>query len=662
MRGYLAVLIDLGVDLRRLLRHIGVIALLLPLSTLAAPEQASAGHDWSVWGGQLRMRVDQTLLDQIGVDQLSISDGLETTSDPRPGMAIADTSVLEFRAINDSIQAFTAGRLPLLGEVTLHQGTLRHQLRGASIQAGASDLALRIVDGNGAVWFELDHLHYHLIADSDEFRAWNIDLRVSAELAERLGQPLAAGHFLGQVELQTRFRLSQTMGDDPPYCQPIRWPETYIDPENPDAGRYQADVTLNDAFLNNLTVSALRCETPTRACDGPGGTDARMVIAPSAELRNTNAANTAAIPWYRKFSGVFLPYGNDQHPFLVWNIYRIEENGKRLRQVGRSGVKHAYLTANSGCNGGCPNTHPQNNFNILWPNCQDTYGTGDNDNSTHLGPRSEIVPNAVIWGRCGSVYDVNCNGLNDFPTIGDFEYRTELRESAIDPNLHPQSSFHIEAWYLIRDDKNIFNSMGTRRFFPVYASAWFLSTSGQDFAQGPMVDNWVSPDSVGQLQRNRMLATTEGHLKMAVKVEPLAEGDYRYEYALANFDFARAITSGSEPNLRVLSNRGMLSIEMPLPQTATLFDTDFHDGDHDPDNDWVIERDGEVLRIRGDIDHTLDWATQFSFGFRSSQPPAPGLADLAIAETGVPSSYAISTLVPNRDADVLLVDSMEDEG
>lgn len=53
MRGYLAFVIDLGVDLRGLLRHIRILVLLLPLAVPGTParaEQAAASHDWSEIG------------------------------------------------------------------------------------------------------------------------------------------------------------------------------------------------------------------------------------------------------------------------------------------------------------------------------------------------------------------------------------------------------------------------------------------------------------------------------------------------------------------------------------------------------------------------------------------------------------------------------------
>jgi hypothetical protein len=87
------------------------------------------------------------------------------------------------------------------------------------------------------------------------------------------------------------------------------------------------------------------------------------------------------------------PYGNDQHPYLIWNLYRTNSDG-RLEQIGRSGVKHAWLTTN----GSCLDSTAEHDSHILGRGCLDTYGTGNNDTSSDLGPRSEIVPATGIWG------------------------------------------------------------------------------------------------------------------------------------------------------------------------------------------------------------------------------------------------------------------------
>ena len=72
----------------------------------------------------------------------------------------------------------------------------------------------------------------------------------------------------------------------------------------------------------------------------------RVVIAPSATLRNVG---TADVPWYPKFhTGVGetypQPYDRDQHPFLVWALYR--QTGEVFEQLAVSEAKHAFFTVN----------------------------------------------------------------------------------------------------------------------------------------------------------------------------------------------------------------------------------------------------------------------------------------------------------------------------
>ncbi|MDP1270723.1 hypothetical protein, partial [Klebsiella pneumoniae] len=70
-----------------------------------------------------------------------------------------------------------------------------------------------------------------------------------------------------------------------------------------------------------------------------GGTD-RIVI-PTARLQNSGAAD---VPWYRQFTGTFPPYNNDQHPYLMWNLY--QEKDGRFTQIAASALKHAFYTTN----------------------------------------------------------------------------------------------------------------------------------------------------------------------------------------------------------------------------------------------------------------------------------------------------------------------------
>ncbi len=630
------------------------ILLWLPLAVHAESTVVDSGDTgtdshFSVWEGQFRLQPELAIWRTLGVTAVTTDDGSAAPLQ----LTIANTSALEFAAPHGSLQSFTGGRLQLQGSVILHLGGDTMTLNSPQLRPSASGpLNLSLTDQDGVEWFALDHMHFRFNPLSDEFRLWNIDLRLGPALASLLGREEYLGHYLGQAEILTRFQQTRALAADPEFCQPIRWPGVPVDPAEPEGEKYEADVEL--IGLSGFTVH--RCNTESESCDGPGGVDAEMVITPAAELRNSNAPNTASVPWHEMFRGTFAPYGNDQHPFLIWNIYRIEADG-RLLQIARSGVKHAFLTVNSACQS-CPQTHPQNNFHILWPNCRDTYGTGDNDTNRRLGPRSEIAPHSVRWGRCGSVYDPGCFGVNSFPQIGRFDHRTRVRESELDLNLHVGASYQFEGWYLVREDVNIYNTMGARSFVPSYSNGWLLGNTGP-YSQGPVIDRWVDPAGTGLSERNRLLSTSEGQLKAAVKVMEIEPGQFLYHYAVANFTLAREITQGSEPNLRLLSNRGLSAFRLELPADATLESIRFHDGDNDPDNDWTHQRENATLRFDMSGDNPLNWGSLYSFSFRTDRAPLPGQLRFDMAEQGDPASHELTLLVPTLGPDDIFRDGAE---
>ena len=125
-------------------------------------------------------------------------------------------------------------------------------------------------------------------------------------------------------------------------------------------------------------------------------------MVPDATVGNVGVTE---VPWHEKFSGNFPPYDNDQHPYLVWNMYRLS-NGV-MEQIGISPLKHAFLTINNGCT--C------SDFHILGVGCNDTYGVLNNDSLGDLTLRPEITAYTGIWKRCGSIFDPDCDGLPNNP-------------------------------------------------------------------------------------------------------------------------------------------------------------------------------------------------------------------------------------------------------
>ncbi|MDP1270841.1 hypothetical protein, partial [Klebsiella pneumoniae] len=78
----------------------------------------------------------------------------------------------------------------------------------------------------------------------------------------------------------------------------------------------------------------------TVAYQGRQGVGGPIKVAPSATLKSLGFGDAAWIPKFQTLSFYDIPgYPRDQHPFLVWNMYRIADG--RIEQLGASGVKHA---------------------------------------------------------------------------------------------------------------------------------------------------------------------------------------------------------------------------------------------------------------------------------------------------------------------------------
>jgi hypothetical protein len=218
----------------------------------------------------------------------------------------------------------------------------------------------------------------------------------------------------------------------------------------------------------------------------------------------------------------------------------------------------------------------------------------------------------------------------------------------------------FESWYLAREDINIYNSMGTVDTTQHWSgSIWGISAS--NYKLGSAIDRWVDPANPGANAMNTELATSEGHAKVAVKVTDLGGGKWRYNYAVMNFDFARAETQGAEPNLRVVSNKGFDAFKVSVPSGVKILSPAADVGDQNPNLNWTVDvrggfvnwsTDTSVAGI-GDGSHTfpaqlptLDWGTLYSFSFISNAAPVAGTATLHVALAGSPATYGVATLVP----------------
>lgn len=526
-------------------------------------------------------------------------------------------------------------------------------VRTPALRIVASDSALDapLVDSQGSVWMRLSQGMRSPERDHG-LRLFTGDLRVGPALAKWLGlsQP---GALLAGVRLDQPLQWLDGVAEKS--CAAPNWPGTQ---------GYVTDVLLVDVDA----VTAVRCrrtDSPSERCDGPGGNEGEVVIASSATLANSSAKNASEVPWYEQFSMPQAPYGNDQHPFLVWNLYRLDADG-HLQQIARSALKHAFATANTDC---VDQTCTGNGWSqILGRGCADLYSVASQECGRFLAPRSEVIPSSGIWGRCGSLFDTNCDGFAD-PRIGHptpafcspvqgspsqsgYGLRLVAAESAIDPQQHPDARWFLDAWYVVRDDADLFNTMGHRELFPAFdpptssAPQWRFGLG--PYQVGDLLRAWVDLPG-GHQRRYSVLDTAEGQVGLGVRVTRQVDGRYRYDYRLMNFSLTRPVVDGAEPNLRVLRNLGLSGFSVPVIEPDVATSADFSDGDGAAANDWSAALDSGHLSWTAPTGVELAWGSLAGFSLIDRRPPTQGQARLQLAEAGSPNDYPINALVPDVD-------------
>lgn len=594
-----------------------------PLPT-SGEDVAPASQPWRIDGGELRIKFNDSFLDLFGVGIRYTAAVRDVANPEYVVFPLVRSKGLEFDAPGGSFGGFGRGGLQARGgfQFSLPDGSLI-DLRDPYLRAGSQDSGhLELVDASGTVWAYVNHLMYEMGTGYGQFHVRTSDIRASEVLAKRVGEPHLAGAYIGELLLDARV---VQRGETPPALPKQALPK-FHGTAHPDGGTYQTDVLMSAYDMQ--FIRCRRSDGVTNGCDGAGTDDGEVVFAPNATLRNSNTTRTADVPWYQKFttSPYSYPYpGNDQHPYLIWNLYRIVDG--QLEQIGGSGVKHAFLTTNVGCSapfGG----------HILSPNCLDTYSTGNNDSISSLGPRVEILPASGIWGRCGSVFDTNCDGVQN--SVGScsgaskpcYDQRLVVRESQM---LVPGAQFLSEAWYVVQDDINIYNTMARRTMAPVPGGGgWIPGTQGT-FALGPVINSWVDP--VAQPARNIELASDHGRVRVAVKVKtldacPAGSGlsgtCYRYDYAVNNFDYAVSDTQGALPNLRVLGAKGFDRFRIEFGMRANVHVPEsghFADIDIDAGNDWSVSSGPTHVEWLAPAGNELDWGRLFRFSLVSTVAP-----------------------------------------
>ncbi|MEM9593190.1 MAG: hypothetical protein AAGD06_02945 [Acidobacteriota bacterium] len=594
-----------------------LLSLSAALLLLAVP---AAAEQWTVSEVKTSIDFNEPLLDNLGLEVTDVTSPIvgfrhhDLSVARGSGMTFGTVAPLSLALEVDGsvLQDFVAGGLQHQGGFTLdwHGGSA--SLHAFVMRPTGVERTFEILDRQGRVLLIADNMHFEAHRDLGRLDVFNMDVRLTETLAKEMGEPGLAGTAIGTLALDASVVIPE--GSAGPRGCPSNWGPN--------------DVALID--IGSVTQD-------TRS----GGL---VAITPSARLKNVGTTDVA---WYSKFSGSNPPYNNDQHPYLVWAMYRLMDG--KIEQLAVSDIKHAFLTINVNCDpGACTDSH------ILGLGCEDVYSQGTNNSNNNLSHRFEVEAGPGLWDSTGSHFDQNGNGSQDHPPQNPdsgFDHRMTVFESDLDQS---GATYLFEAWYLVRDDINIFNTMGYREVETNQSGSgnWSFPTQ-TPLIEGPALDAWVDPDSPPAGTSNvKLVVPSEGHVQLAMRTTDLGNGQVRYEYALMNHDLDRQIDSFS----------------IPLAGTVPT-DITFRDIDDVAGNDWqaTVTAGSITWEIPGGAlpthdRHTggpnLDWGMLYNFGFTAEAPAVNGAGTLGVAEAGTPSDLTIQTLVPDG-ASIIFRDGFE---
>lgn len=600
-------------------------------------------------GGEIQIYWNAMLLDNLGLRVTEVMQSHGKTSAGFDRFGLTQDSQLTAFTQGHSLRGLSDGAMYVLGGYTLAAVQTSIALHDFTFRIHAEDNSVfDVISATGQRPFFADHVMAEPSADGRSVAVRTMDLRISLGLAQSLDKSEIVGWQVATVRVVSPIDGAAVTPAAEVCPSSTRWPGMPV-PNHPDQ-IYQADI-----LFPSLALQMTGCQH----CTGPQG-QGHLKLSPVTLLRNnvndnslmstvvadpggtSSARFSADVPWRTMFSRSCPPYGNDQHPFLVWNLYRISATGQ-LEQLGRSGVKHSHIATNGECL-----ENPASNH-ILGRGCSDAYGTGDNDAPGELGPRSEIIPATGQWGRCGSIYDPACTGNpTEFHGYDESAYRLIVSEAMISPENNIDAHYFFEGWYVVRDDINPYNSMASLPF----AMSWYAknkvwtANAQAASALGPVIDRWVDPFHPAPGTLSRELMTVHGRIKVAMRATPLTAGRYRYDYAVMNVDFAIAKTSGKAPNLKIISTHGLSGFEIPLPTGVKVEQVTFADVERNSADQWTAMLQPGRVHWKGKSKNELTWGTLFRFSINASGHP--GLIKLVLdANTDTtPRHLTIESLGP----------------
>lgn len=600
---------------RHALLGLGIAGAVLALAaTSMLPSPARAEEVWSIGSGRVIFNFNVPLLHDLGIDLTVLGNPLPDQDDlligdPRWAFPIRPGSDFKFRAEHGMSLpgGSVGGALSLNADITLVDRKSSRQSRFTDLEivqapwpgsdaTGGEDgppIVLRS-RSTGLVFCRLVSSMFDFRPGSRAIRIHYLNARITKEWAQSIGRPELEGWVIGTGEVRgDAIRLSSTA------------PTTALR-EPVFLGGFK-DVSLG--ALSSVQQAGHIGTIPT-------GTTGLSMSTTSCNL------GTVDVPW-------LAPMQTD-HPTIHMALYRLL-NG-RFEQIGISWLKHGfYALSNSQCST-CINP---SDGTYLAIGCSDTYGVGNNQDRTYLGPREEVNPYTGIWNCVGSYFaggptHQDCVHRSGSGGLNAVDHRLVVADADL---ANPGATYYYEACYIIRGDESLHNNWGSRACTMTQSgSAWAFSTpgSGNALLEGPALERW------GDARTTVDVAAGDGQALLAVQITNLGGGTYHYEYSLLNMN----------------SDRQIRSFSLPVAGVSNITNIGFHDNDADAGDDWQVTVDASTIRWETDtydVDPNaaaLEFGYMVNFRFDADAAPTDLGATLGIFKPGPESEVAAATRGP----------------
>jgi hypothetical protein len=495
---------------------------------------------------------------------------------------------------------------------------------------------LVVRDGNtGLVFLNIEGHHADYDAAARSLSIKDGRLRISEELANKLGRPADAGVVVGGISITVNMYAIES--------------STLVN------GTLQSAVLPARRAVGSEVITAVPGpdvivgDLPALGQFGSSGTQVGLAV-------GTTSCNNGD----QQFNWFALP--NTDHPVIPQNLYRMSggtSNSDRFEQIGQSWLKHAFTALeNNACGFGC-NTSGCTTGTHLCVGCSDPYDSSLNSTQSGLGSRAWVNPFTGFYPGGGSNPAYTSRDHTGHTHSGT-SHRILVEAADLNTTLNPGATYYAEAQYVTPHEYqwcqthpgqcNMYNNASYRRFSVTGTTSFTFATVGNTVRMTPAINAWTGA-TINMIEPE---PGVDGRAFVAYKVTNPSAGVWHYEYAVYN------------QNL----DRGMQSFSVPLGSGITVSNLGFHAPLNSPgfaqdgtqgntgfsNTTWASTQTGSDLTWNSETfaqnqnANAIRWGTLYNFRFDSNRPPQTTNATIGFFKTGSPITVGIQGPSPDGGA------------